>query len=551
MNFNIQSLKDFEAYGACGAIRVTLMGLLLLNISLASYAQSQAGLASSDELSTFSEVELQSDVTSVGRYAAMEALWEMDMSQAGNGDGRNDPNQNNHNLFVIDNIVYVYVEKYQAPGETITLRRFDATTGEELPDLHSDFSGELTNALLQRYVMSDEAGHIAVVGLKALSTDKKISMIIQVYDSDFELITTITPSFEEAEEGHHSLVNYEWLGITGDLLSGDFSLSIGCWHSWGDTHTENFYYPSDCRMVFSKGSATPDIEVTRYDSGEYILETRSGSSSTGTPWKGMLFVSEVDDNYHLVQGFGTTAAPTTHSPVMLYKDNGELHSSFASEPYRMLNQTELLTDPEFAFSDPHCFGAFPVNVGDEKMLVLPYSRNGNDGVRFKIAHWGNPTTFSSLKSLWEFPENSDSCPTTIYETLRPKVVSIPSAATDMDGDKISRSAQSPRQQTTFFAYMPGSLLGAYRVTIDDKPIASGMVGDKLAGQDRPYTISGRDLYVDSDKEAVSLSVASTTGCSVINADIRQGASGHIPLQELPSGVYVLTLNGNSYKIFLR
>ena len=549
MNFNIQSLKDFEAYGACGAIRVTLMGLLFLNISLASYAQSQAGLASSDELSAFSEVELHSDATSAGRYAAMEALWEMDMSQAGNGDGRNDPNQNNHNLFVIDNIVYDYVEKYQSPGETITLRRFDATTGEELPDLHSDFSGELTDSSLQRYVMPDEADHIAVVGLKALSSKKEMSMIIQVYNRDFEYITTIT-AFEVAEVGHHFLVNYEWLGITGDLLSGDFALSIGCWHSWGNTDTSKPHYPSRCRLAFSKGDTAPQIEVVRYDSGNYEFEIIY-NETTATPCKGMLFVSEVDDNHHLVQGFGTTSAPTTHSPVMLYKDNGELHSSFASEPYRMLNQTELLTDPEFAFSDPHCFGAFPVNVGDEKMLVLPYSRNGNDGVRFKIAHWGDPTTFSSLKPLWKFPEKANSCPTTIYETLRPRVVSIPSAITDMDGDEISRSAQSTRQQTTFFVYMPGSLLGAYRVTIDDKPIASGMVGDKLADQDRPYTISGRDLYVDSDKEAISMSVASPTGCSVINANIRQGASGHIPLQELPSGVYILTLNSNSYKIFLR
>jgi len=550
MNFNTQSLKDHETYGAYGAIRVTLMGLLLLNISLASYAQSQAGLASSDELSTFSEVELHSDAASAGRHAAMEALWEMDMSQASDGDGRNDPNQNNHNLFVIDNIVYVYVEKYQAPGETITLRRFDATTGEELPDLHSDFSGELAKASFERYVMSDEAGNIAVVGLMTMSLDERISMAIQVYNQDFEYITTITPVFEEPEIRNRFLINYEWYGITGNLLSGDFALSIGCWNSWGGISTTSLYFPSLCKMTFSKGNNIPDIEVTRYDSGEYEFETRTNESK-GTTCKGMLFVSEVDDNHHLVQGFGTTSAPTTHSPVMLYKDNGELHSSFASEPYRMMNQTELLTDPEFAFSDPHCFGAFPVNVGDEKMLVLPYSRNGNDGVRFKIAHWGDPTTFSSLKPLWKFPEKANSCPTTIYETLRPKVVSIPSAITDMDGDEISRSAQSTRQQTTFFAYMPGSLLGAYRVTIDDKPIASGMVGDKLADQDRPYTISGRDLYVDSDKEAISMSVASPTGCSVINANIRQGASGHIPLQELPSGVYILTLNGNSYKIFLR
>lgn len=549
MNFQTQSLKDYETYGACGAIRVTLMGLLLLNISLASYAQSRAGLASSDELSTFGEVELHRDAVSAGKYAAMEALWEMDMSLASDGDGRNDPNQDNHNLFVIDNIVYVYVEKYQAPGEAITLRRFDATTGEELPGLHSDFSGELANVSLKRYVMSDDAGHIAVVGLKALSSKKEMSMIIQVYDRDFEYITTIS-AYEVAEVGHHFLVNYEWLGITGDLLSGDFALSIGCWHSWGGTNTSKPHYPSRCKLAFSKGDTAPQIEVVRYDSGIYELEIIN-NETTATPCKGMLFVSEVDDNCHLVQGFGTTAAPTAHSPVMLYKDNGELHSSYASKSYRMLNQTELLTDPEFAFSDPHCFGAFPVNVGDEKMLVLPYSRNGNDGVRFKIAHWGDPTTFSSLKPLWKFPEKDYPCTTEIYETLRPKVVSIPSAATDMDGDKTRRSSQSSRQQTTFFAYMPGSLLGAYRVTIDDKPIASGMVGDKLAAQDRPYTISGRDLYVDSDKEAVSLSVASPTGCSVINASIPQGASGHILLQELPSGVYVLTLNGNSYKIFLR
>mgnify|MGYP000830576755 CR=1 FL=1 len=202
MNKIFQSQGFRKTYGAFGAIRVTLMGFML-SISLATYSQSAEGLAAPDELSTFNEMQLPGNSGATEKYASMTALWEMDMSKAGGGDGINDPNQNNHNIFVIDDIVYVYVEKYQSPGETITLRRFNASTGEALPDLQSDFPGDIVNTFHQRYVMSDDAGHIAVVGLMATTSDTRISLFIHVYDRNFEYITTINPEFEDTEIGHH------------------------------------------------------------------------------------------------------------------------------------------------------------------------------------------------------------------------------------------------------------------------------------------------------------------------------------------------------------
>lgn len=547
MNSKFQALRALKAYGAGGAIRIILIGLFF-NTLLPLYSQSTVGLADSDQLSTFSEVRLPGDATSTATYASLEALWEMDMSQAGDGDGRNDANQNNHNLFVIDDIVYVYVEKYQVPGETITLRRFDVATGEALSDLHSDFSGELASTSFQHYVMPDEAGHIAVVGLKAIPSGTEMSLVIQVYDRDLEYITTISPKFEETEIGHHFLPQYEWLGITGDLLSGDFSLSIGCWHFWGNK-TGEFYYPSLCRFVFSKGEANPEIEVSRYDSGGYEFETRS-YTSIGSPWKGMLFVAEADDNCHLVQGFGTTDVPTGHSPILLYKNNGDLQSASAQTPYPIFNQLETLSTPELAYCDTHCFGAFPVKAGDETFLVLPYSRNASEGTKFKLAHWNDCSSFSSLSPLWEFPTSANhfTPDNERYETLRPKVVSTSGEIQARYPDRRATGLNS--RATTIFAYMPSSILGAYRLSLDDDPVATGIDALTEDAHNVDFSIRDKVLYIDAFGKTVNVEIASASGTVVFESILAGDMPGHINLRHCPPGVYILRLGNESRKIML-
>lgn len=544
MNKIFQSQGFRKTYGAFGAIRVTLMGFML-NISLAAYSQSGEGLAAPDQLSTFNEMQLPGNSGATEKYAYMTALWEMDMSKAGGGDGINDPNQNNHNIFVIDDIVYVYVEKYQSPGETITLRRFNASTGEALPDLQSDFPGDIVNTFHQRYVMSDDAGHIAVVGLMATTSDTRISLFIHVYDRNFEYITTINPEFEDTEIGHHFQTDYEWLGMNGDLLSGDFQFSIGCWHFWGNT-AGNAYFPSRCKLIFSKGATLPEIEITRYDSGDYTFDTRTYASS-GSTWKGMFYVAEIDETHHIAQGFGTTDNPMQHSPLLLYKDNGELHTVSAQGEYPMLNQTSVLSNPDLSYADTHCFGAFPVKVEDETFLVLPYKYNSDDGTIFKVAHWNDISDFSSLKPLWQFPEHKYPYPPAIYQNLRPKIIYVPATAATSGGSKTPAQSQA----TTVYAYMPGSILGVYRISLADEPIASGIVTGIDNASRFDFIVQDKILAVSHVKKPIEIEILTMSGVTVYAGKLLPEHTENLSLRHLDSGVYVLMLDGIPHKIYLK
>lgn len=548
MNSKFQALRALKAYGADGAIRIILIGLFF-NTLLPLYSQSTVGLADSDQLSTFSEVRLPGDATSTATYASLEALWEMDMSQAGDGDGRNDANQNNHNLFVIDDIVYVYVEKYKTPGQSITLRRFDAATGEELEELCSDFSGGLTDTSFRRYVMNDDAGHIGVVGLKAFPPGRGLAICIQVYDRQLQPITTITHAFEDAINGNYLRQEYEWMVLAGDLLSGDFKLTVGAWHCWGDA-MKNEFYPSRFTLVFSKASPVPEIEVSRYDNDKYEFETRPNSSS-GTLWNGMLFTTEVNNDTHLIQGFGTINEPLRHSPILLCKNKGELHDVSCSVPYPIFNQVDLLTNPELVSSDSHCFGVFPVKVGNETFLVLPYSRNETDGTVFKVAYWGELSSFSSLTPLWKFPESRfpytpDNAK---YETLRPKVVTLPGKV--YSSAHLVANDRGGGDNTTFVAYMPSSILGAYRISLLDEPVASGATTIQEDTVSPAYTLCDGKLCFSPIANPANVKVVSMSGVIVMSIVLPANESSTISLENLPKGIYILDIDRNPHKITLR
>ncbi len=537
-----------------GLYRQVSLLLCALAFSLIScYAQVTDGLLVGDNVSTFEDMLISHSAASTKQYLHMESLWEMDMSKASDGDAVDDAFQNNHNLFIIDDIIYVYVEKYNIPGERITLRRFDTATGSYLPDLHADFSEELANTALQRFVMADQRGHIAMIGLNANPITNYINLYIQVYDSDLNFIKTISYLSGEKEKSDRFLPNFEWLGLTGDLMSGNFNLAIGCWHAWGNAWG-NVYYPSRCEFDFSKAATEPAINITRYDSDKYVFESRSDTPAQ-KPWIGMLFSTKIDDDYHLVQGFGTNANPDTHSPVLLYKDNGERHSLSAKEPYLMLNQTDVLSDKNLTYHDTGCFGAFPVNVGDEKLMILPYERNEASGIVFKLARWTDSSSFSSLSSLWQFPDNETKYPCPIkYQTLRPKVVTISSGSTSRQADtNLAPNEQdaSSSPTATFYAYMPGSFLGAYKVSVVDDPIASGItLFTDGTHRDYSYHMSGRTLKLIS-RSSVDLKVYGTDGRLVYSSWIPAETSEIINLDFLQSGMYLISINGRCDKFELR
>lgn len=540
------------------AIRIpkTASLFLLLFCILPFTLNSQAvdGLVTGNQASTFKDVLISSPTATIKQYLHMEALWEMDMSKASAGDAANDADQNNHNLFVIDGIAYAYVEKYNVSGETVTLRRFDISTGEPLDDIRTDFSGNLSNASLQRYVMADQAGHIAIIGLSQNANTKGIKLYIQIYDKDLVFIKEISYVSEESDISDRFLANCEWLGLTGDLMSGNFSLVIGCWHCWGNTSSsETQYFPSRCEFIFTQPTNVPEINITRYENGEYEFETRSGSSS-GSVCKGMFFVEEVDRDHHIVQGFGSTASPDTHSPVLLYESKGKQHNISARTPYTMLSQVDMLSKPEFKYVDSGCFGAFPVNVGEERLLVMPYQRNADDGVTFKIARWKDMTSFSFLESMWQMPDNKYPCGKK-YNTLRPKVVSFAQQSSGHNAVSQSKNEAEnlSHNPTILLSYMPGSFLGAYKVSIVDDPVASGMIlfNDDSARNFR-YSLEGRTLRIYGVDKRCELDIYKVDATKVCSTEINgRDMEKIVNLDNLEAGVYILNINGKSHKLILR
>lgn len=536
-NFSIEVIKPMFM-----SVGVGLMSIMSLS------AQSSDGLLVSADASNFDNVLLTPSSDAIGRSLHMETLWEWNLSKASSGDAAQDANQNNHNLFVIDGVAYAYVEKYQAPGKTITLRRFDIKTGDNLEDIYSDFPEGYIEYNRNRSVLADDAGHIAVVSLYDNKERDKFELLITVYDKDFQFLKTLSCiSTSEDLTKHGFMYHAELLDLSGDLTTGDFQLSVGCWHCWGGQNDS--YYPSRCEIIFAHDEAEPQVVVTRYDNGEYKFDVRL-SSDGNTPWKSFLCSAVIDENYHLVQGFGSSQHPMDHSPILLYKNNEEQHEGSTSKAYPHFNQISAVSDTHLMYKDSGCFGVFPVNIKGETLLVLPYQRN-SEKIEFKVVHWAEKTNLSSLTEIWQLPNNETTYPCLeTYQTFRPKVISISESSLSSKNSEETEVLSTDNDATIIVAYMPGSFMGAYKVSIiEDKPVSSVAI-PSVAERDS-YQLNGRLLTIPHTAQSATVALYTVDGHLLMSHNVCTINNKTFNLDHLAPGIYILKLNNHYHKIHLK
>ena len=211
---------------------------------------------------------------------------------------------------------------------------------------------------------------------------------------------------------------------------------------------------------------------------------------------------------------------------------------------------EALEAPPFSLRDAHCFGAFPVTLDSESLLVLPYKFSENSGARFMIARW-DQATFSSLEELWTFPEEK-TFPWTnrIYDFLRPKVVVAGNGSEERQRSMVPAGAD-------IYAYMPGSGLGAYRLSLRDNT-TSGTDDDTVL-PDNPrirLSVSGKHLRITpTSSEAIPsilpVRVLTLDGRLCVESEVCAVGPTDIDLSQLPAGIYVVRIGSSRHKIVLR
>lgn len=514
-------------------------------------AQTSDYVYSGEQASGFDDILVSEPSATDKRYLRMETLWEMDLSKAANGEAANDAYQNNHNLFVTDGKLCVYVEQYQPPA--ICLRYVDPA-GNYLKSVSIDIPEGFTGNEIHKMVFGDDNSHIVLVGYTENGApNKPVKIKVNVYDLDLELLSSMT--YQNPEDlGNHILQYFEWGGLSGDALSGDFSLTIGGWHNYKATDSTRDSYASTCTFSFTSGDDIPAVDIIRYASGNhYSFESRRYDSLSDRKLEGMLFSTEVGQGKRLVQGFGTVSSHFSHSPILLYDDIGESDTNSSVSSYPLYSQSDVLDNPDLVSdseNDKYCFGVYPVKVADEQLLVLPYKFNTADGVRFKVARWPDVSSFDNVDELWQFPnKNTFPFPENIYDYTRPKVAVIPDTATEDSPDK-AESANAPIAETTFCAYMPSSLLGAYKISLAEEPIASKIGVPQGTNQETvKHEIEGRTLKLSGCHGKVSVEIFSMSGEKLLKHELVNTCK--IFLGHLPSGIYILRINGDAHKIVLR
>lgn len=479
----------------------------------------------------------------------METLWEMDMSKVDDGDGANDLNDNNFNLFESDGQICVYVDHYAGGSSSILFRRFDSN-GCHVSTLAKDFTYPPSVIASDGHMlMADEHGNLAMVWLKRnVNPDSKIENVyIQVLDANLEPIKLYSFPLED----HHFLDAYEWLGMTGDVQEGNFGFSVGCWHFQGENKLSSEYHPTKCDITVTNGTEM-SIACQVYDSGDFKFDTKS-YTYTQAPWSGMLWAQGLDEENHIVQAFGSKANSMTHSPFLLYKRNMS----------GLMEQKEMLVNETLIAFDEHCFGACPVRIGENLLLILPFRFNSSDGVKFKVALFDeHKISFSRLTELWQFPSRifPDDCQNVfgsnnanVYNFARPRFwISTntspkPGASVRMQDNNVANA------EKTAVVYMPGSLLSAYRISLDTTPLPSNVIvspaGDVV-----------RMTYLE-DAKCVHVSNMTSTGFTVYLRDL-DGRIVHVEnispeiestinLSGIHSGLYILSGNRCTRKIFIR
>lgn len=526
-------------------------------------AEISNGLHTGEDVSTFTDISLPASSTA-NAVIKMETLWEMDMSQAEDGKGANDANENNHNLIVIGDVIYAYIETYQPSG--ICLRRFDTNTGFELDAIRMSFPETMSNCMTS--LLSDDAGHLVLVGNKyVVETMGGIVMNAIAFDDEMNELSDVSYSTTSISPvpSHHFMRNIDFHSVEGDAASANFKINFGAYHYYCEkANVEPRFYPSICSIDVNKDDVST-VNIKRLNDGEYFsFGERPYESFSKEKTEGLLSYSYISDDELLVQAFGTVEAPLSHSPILRYQAGTSTDNRWADSSYPLFEQKSKLSNSGLEFQDPHCFGVFPVKVGDEQLLVLPYKFNNQDGVKFKVAHWGGDhTTFDHLTELWQFPTKTfpSDCAKVfgkndqnIYDYARPKVVVVPTNATS---SQIKSDDNNPTdaisKEAIIYAYMPGSLLGAYKISLDDNATPSNIIshletdGIKINSNHQNQVVEiTSDLHND-----LTTALYNLNGIKIHTSTILPGSTIQINLNQFAPGIYILQVKDRCEKIIVR
>lgn len=474
------------------------------------------------------------DYNIVGTNSSLtfESIWERDLSQYSN-----DANENNHNLFKCGNTLYCYVEHYdeKTKKNSIILRGFDIETGNEiLSEIHLLYPFDVSYAKIMMNSDDNQNFIIAAISPNAAQSPGYEKIKVGIYQlSDENELTSIGIPIEYTRQAgvstylyHYYKSAFEWLDLSRDI-NNKISIELGCWHMYGtQPQSDTKFYPSKVVFECVSGTDTPEIHFIHYNENSECGLTCRNNTAGGDAPEGMLFSTVLPNGNHLVQGFGKSATnKTEHTRIMLYKNNGKTVENLSDAP--ILDCVDTLDDEQFVFKDPYCFGVFPVNIRNESLLILPYSYDTDNGMKFKVARW-NMESFKSLEELWTFPQETLwPHANKWYDFLRPKVLVVNNDNQTQEENLRASSLPS----AMIYAYMPGSGIGAYKVSIKDSTV-SGI--EDVA-----------DLQMNSGERA---RIYTATGHLLREQTVTGNRMEDVDLTGLSSGVYVVKYGNDVRKV---
>jgi hypothetical protein len=482
------------------------------------------------EGSTFEKVKSPSNAN---KLIEMKTLWEANLDPF-----VSDMNDNDHNLLLVGDDLYLYVEHYIS-GSTVScyLRCFNVSDGSYKGTVNLDYPSTIASSgAYSKLLMTDDAGNIVLVGLKDEFTTTH-GLFVQVYNYDLGTQKFVT-RYENTSDGPFCNVKslFEPCSVNGDVTSESFSFSMGAWYS---IKTEMRYNPALC--TFSYGTGKIISNVVSYSSNATVYEIPTRTSLNAKSPGCLISVNNVDESTQLMQLYGSDYNKTDHSPIMLYQKDDAGNWIQKDKLVKIGDETVPYTT--------HCFGAFPVKLGDEELLILPYQFDSTHGTTFKVLHWADVSTLSSgLTELWSFPNQNlpfayAADTNKIYKTERPKV--LVSTYKNADG----------YDEAKVYAYMPGSFLGAYTIALSDEETAASTVTVSQDAADATYTLEGRSLTVNpdnaSEQSPLQVALYSIAGQCVLSKTVTDSSVFTEDLTSLTPGLYLLRLNSATTKLALQ
>lgn len=496
--------------------------------------------------------------------AKVEPLWLKDLTPA----YISDTNENNHNMFIIGDIVYCYIEIFDNNNKHFLLRRFDLKSGNVLEPLTGPLSelGKNTSAL------ADDAGHIVVA--KITNTNANLLLNFTVYNTDL----TKVGDYSFQNKSNHRIAGFcEWLRIEGDATSdGKFVLSgrYSQVPSSSDTSGEWPCVPALITLQPDYSSASPGnlgATVKSYATdGENSLSDlylRNHNTISGSvPASSLLSVVPVNDDFDIVQGFTNeyiSNYEALHTYPLLFKKDANTDLSVFSADGHYKKAGVMGADHPLYPKDKLCYGGTSVSLAGVQLVIMPTTCNSEDGVKFNVGVIDHPSTASSPSSenaAAYLPENS-SAPEATLDDIK-EIFTLPAKSVKPAGYPaaqniylyerpfVKASKNTDGSGTAIVTYMPGMHLAAYNLRIAGKKPSGNDSAAEI--ENPPYKLDGRRLIVrTNEKSPVALmNMAGQVVMSFDSTDIF-GGERVVDLHSVASGVYILRIGEKTSKVLLR